>query len=173
MTIFKLLSRDFPAYTVIVFAANYFPKEILNGYEASSLRKYLNKGGRVVICGLNPVVARYDANKNLNGFNFLLADSVLGIKYGPNDLRSHKGIYPAFATETGKEWGIKKSWISSLGLDPYKVDLVLGKDENGMAAAWVKKYHTSKGSGFIQIWLEQEGADDLSYILRVAEYGFE
>jgi outer membrane protein assembly factor BamB len=159
--------------SVIVFAANYFPKNILEGYKNSSLRKYLDNGGRIVICGLNPVIARYDENKNLNGFNFLVADSILGIHYGPNDLRSHKGIYPSFATAEGKKWGMKDFWISALGLDPKQADLVLGKNENGLAAAWVKKYNPAKGSGFIQIWLEQDGADDLSYILKVAEYGFE
>lgn len=159
--------------SVIVFASNYFPKEILAGYEKSSLRKYLDNGGRVVVCGMNPVVARYDQNKNLNGFNFLMADSVLGIQYGPNDLRSHKGIYPSFVTAEGKTWGMKDFWISPLGLEPSQVDLVLGKNENGLAAAWVKKYHRSKGSGFVQIWLEQEGSEDLSYILKVAEYGFD
>jgi eukaryotic-like serine/threonine-protein kinase len=159
--------------SVIVFAANFFPKEILNGYDQSTLRKYLNNGGRVLVCGINPVVAKYDENKFLNGFNFLMADSVLDIQYGPNDLRSHKGIYPSFATEEGKKWGLKNFWISSLGIEPSKVDIVLGKNENGLAAAWVKKYHASKESGFVQVWLEQDGSDDLSYILKVAEYGFE
>ena len=102
-----------------------------------------------------------------------MADSVLGIQYGPNDLRSHKGIYPAFATEEGKRWGLKDFWISSLGMEPSKVDRVFGKDEKGMATAWLKTYNPAKGSGFIQIWLEQDGAEDLSYILNVAEYGFE
>ena len=126
-----------------------------------------------MVCGLNPVVARYDDNKNLNGFNFLLADSILGIRYGPDDLRSHKGIYPAFATEDGKRWGLKDFWISSMGIATTHVDLVLGKDENGMAAAWLKKYGPAKGGGFVQIWLEQDGAEDLSYILKVAEYGYD
>lgn len=169
----SILQQTDATNSVIVFASNYFPKEILTGYEKSSLRKYLNSGGRIVVCGINPVVARYDNNKNLNGFNFLMADSVLGIYYGPNDLRSHKGIYPSFATEEGKKWGMKDFWISPLGLETSKVDIVLGKNENGLAAAWVKKYHPSKSSGFIQVWIEQEGSDDLSYLLKVAEYGFD
>lgn len=168
----SILKTDGPN-SVIVFATNYFPKEILNGYDQSSLRKYLNNGGRVVVCGINPVVAKYDEHKFLNGFNFLLADSVLGIRYGPNDLRSYKGIYPSFVTEEGMKWGMRDFWISSLGLPPSQVDAVLGKDENGLAVAWIKKYSSLKGSGFLQIWLEQEGFDDLSYILKVAEYGFE
>ena len=166
----SVLKQSDATNSLIVFASNYFPKEIVNGYEKSSLREYLDKGGRIVVCGMNPIVAKYDANKNLNGFNFLIADSVLGIHYGPNDLRSHKGIYPSFVTEEGKKWGMKDFWISPLGLETSKVDIVLGENENGLAAAWVKKYHPSKGSGFIQIWLDQEGSDDLSYILKVAEH---
>lgn len=68
---------------------------------------------------------------------------------------------------------MKDFWISALGLDSGQVDVVLGKNENGLAAAWVKKYNSSKGNGFIQIWLEQDGAADLCYILKVAEYGFD
>lgn len=69
--------------SVIVFASNYFPKEILSGYDSSDLRKYLGRGGRVVVCGLNPVIAKYDEHKNLNGFNFLMADSVLAFITDP------------------------------------------------------------------------------------------
>lgn len=169
----SILRQPEAVNSVLVFAANYFPKEILSGYGKSPLRKYLDNGGRIVICGMNPIVAKYDHNKNLNGFNFLMADSVLGIQYGPNDLRSHKGLSPSFATEEGKKWGINDFWISSMGLPLSKVNVVLGKDENGLAAAWVKKYHPAQNSGFIQIWIDQEGADDLSSILKVAEYGFE
>ena len=162
-----------PQHSVIVFAANYFPKEILNGYDHSPLRHYLDQGGRIVACGLNPVVARYDANKNLNGFNFLMADSILGIHYGPNDLRAHKGLHPAFATDTGRAWGIKKFWVAPLGIDPAQTDLVLGSDEDGLASAWVKKFSAAITGGFIQVWVDQDGNDDLGFVLRVAEYGFD
>jgi len=53
------------------------------------------------------------------------------------------------------------------------VDVVLGKDENGKVSAWVKKYNDIKGSGFIQIWTDPDFVNDLSYIVRVAEYGME
>ena len=58
--------------------------------------------------------------------NFLYADSVIGIKYGPDDLRSYKGNQPAFATKTGTEWGMKSFWATPLSIDPKQVDVVLG-----------------------------------------------
>ena len=58
-----------------------------------------------------------------------MADSVLNIHYGPNDLRSMVGLEPAFLTEEGKRWGLKGSWTSFLPLEQNQVDVVLGKDE--------------------------------------------
>ncbi len=54
--------------------------------------------------GNNPLIYKFDAAGNVEGFNFLMADSVLNIHYGPNDLRSMGGVQPAFATEEGRHW---------------------------------------------------------------------
>lgn len=167
-----LSKKDSALNSVIVFASNFFPKAITDGYEHSLLRSYLDNGGKIVVMGPNPLIFQVDpATKNIER-NFLLPDSVINIKYGPNDLRSYKGTQPAFPTEEGKKWGLRKSWTAPLSLAVENVDIVLGKDENGLASAWVKKFSEVKGTGFVQIWLDATGADDLSYILRVAEYGF-
>jgi hypothetical protein len=50
------------------------------------------------------------------------------------------------------------------------VDIVLGKDENGLASAWVKKYNPAPGSGFVQIWIT-DNIIDVSCVAKVAEYG--
>jgi hypothetical protein len=99
-----------------------------------------------------------------------MADSVLSIQYGPNDTRAFRGQQPAFPTEEGRRWGLRKSWTAALPLLPGSVDIVLGKDENGMASAWVKKYHNSRGSGLIQIWVHPDGEANLSFVEHVAEY---
>ncbi len=167
-----LSKQDSAANSVIVFASNYFPQEVLNGNEHSLLRKYLDNGGRVVVLGNNPVTYQTNAEKQVEGFNFLEADSVLCIKYGAyNDLRSMGGLQPALATEEGKKWGLPHSWTGFLPTEQKQVDIVLGKDENGYASAWLKKFSTIKGSGFIQLWVDPDIIDDVSPILRAAEYG--
>jgi len=65
---------------------------------------------------------------------------------------------------------MKSFWTAPLSVDPKQVDAVLGRDENGLASAWVKKFNRAEGSGFVQIWAG-ENDNDLSFITRVAEYG--
>jgi eukaryotic-like serine/threonine-protein kinase len=166
-----LRNTDSAINSVIVFASNYFPKEIYAGYDRSLLRQYLNKGGRIVVLGNDPLIYQVDSAGNVRGFNFLMPDSVLNIKAGPNDLRSMGGVQPAFPTEDGKEWGLRQSFTSFLPLKENQVDIVLGRDENGRVSAWVKKFDKTTSSGFIQIWMDPDFIDDMSSIVRVAEYG--
>ena len=170
----EILSKnDSAANTVIVFAQNFFPKKIYDGNETSLLRQYLNLGGRVVILGNNPLLYDIDSSGNFAGYNFLRADSVLNIHYGPNDLRSMGGILPGFATEEGKRYGLDNSWTSFLALDQNQVDIILGEDENGKVSSWIKKFNNAKTSGFIQMWIDPDFITDISSIIRVAEYGFD
>lgn len=168
----KLIGEtDSAENSVIVFATNFLPEEITKGEKNSTLRSYLEGGGKVVVTATDPLVLKYDAQyKAVVLRSFLYADSVIGIKYGPDDLRSYKGNQPAFRTKAGEDWGVQSFWASPLSVDPRQVDIVLGMDENGLASAWVKKFHKSSGSGFVQIWAG-EGDRDLSFITRVAEYG--
>jgi len=66
--------------------------------------------------------------------------------------------------------GNKSFWAAPLSIDPKQPDVVLGMDENGLASAWVKKFNSATGSGFVQIWASDSDRD-LSFIRRVAEYG--
>jgi len=167
-----LSNKDSAGNSVIVFASNYFPATITDGNQNSSLRTYLNNGGKVVIIGNNPLIYQLDAATQMPvGFNFKKADSVLNIDYGSNDVSAFGGIQPGHATAIGETWGLNGWWTSFLPLDPSKVDIVLGLDENGMASAWVKKFHPKNGTGFVQIWANTNGVDDPSYIIKVAEYG--
>jgi eukaryotic-like serine/threonine-protein kinase len=164
--------QDSAVNSVIVFASNYFPVEITKGYDRSLLRQYLQRGGKVVLLGNNPIIFKYDStSRQPIGFNVPLADSVLSIQYGPNDSRAFKGQQPAFPTEEGRQWGLRKSWTAALSIQPTMADIILGKDENGLASAWVKKYHSAKGAGLVQIFVNPDGDPNLVFIEHVAEYG--
>jgi hypothetical protein len=121
--------------------------------------------------GNNPLIFKFDsASKQPIGFNVPMADSVLSIKYGPNDTRAFRGQQPAFPTEEGERWGLRKSWTAALPLPAAATDIILGKDENGLVSAWVKKYHPARCSGLVQIWVHPDGEANLSFVERVAEY---
>jgi hypothetical protein len=168
----RLQQTDSVLNSVIVFATNFFPAEITAGANQSMLRNYLNSGGKVVVTGINPALYEMDPkDKSLSLRSYFYADSLLGIRYSPyDDLRSYKGNYPAFPTKEGREWGLEGFWATPLSLPDSQVDIVLGRDENGLASAWVKKYNPAKGSGFVQIWI-MENTTNLGSLMRVAEYG--
>ena len=169
----EIFGSDSAHSSVVVFASNYFPRPVIEGYDQSLMRKFLNNGGRVLVLGNNPFIFKTDpVTKTVVGRSFLLVDSVINIKYGPDDLRSFKGIQPAFSTPLGKKWGLPKFWVSPLSLPASQVDEVLGLDENGLASAWVKRFSKVPGSGFIQIWVDSDNLEDPGFVLNVAENGF-
>jgi hypothetical protein len=164
-----LLSGAVDQNYVIVFASDYFPKSVVQNGDNSLLRKFLDAGGRVVLTGINPLVYLIDQeSKQPIGFNIPAADSVLGIKYGENDTRSFGGQFSCFATDKGKQFGLPDFWVSGLQIAPALVDVVLGKNENGLVSAFIKNY---KNNGrFIQVWMNQDEPDHLDAILKLSEW---
>ena len=157
--------------SIVVFASNYFPKEVIKGNHQSILRNFLDSGGRIVIMGTNPLAYELDeTSKQPVGFDLPLADSVLGIDYGPNDTRSFGGMFTCFPTEEGKQIGLSDYWTAMLFCDPKQVDVVLGKNENGLVSAFAKRY--SNGGIFVQLFLNQHYSQNLDAIIKAAEAEF-
>jgi len=169
-TLLDVMSRN-GSNTTIVFASNYFPASVIRPTNNSALRTFLESGGRVVVLGPNPLVYKLEEEtKQPMGFNVPFADSVLGLKYGPNDTRAFGGQFACFATEEGKAYGLQDFWTSLLFISPEKVDLVLGKNENGLASSFVKKY--ARGGAFVQLIMNANAPQNLDCIIKVAEGSF-
>jgi eukaryotic-like serine/threonine-protein kinase len=163
----ELLSSNTASKKTIVFATNYFPKEARANGAASLIHGFLNKGNRIILLGNNPAFYDIDdSTKNISS-NFLRADTLLGINYAFNDTRGHGGIFPALPTVQGKQLGLPASWVSSFSLPPDDVSLVLGRNENGAASAWVKKYN--HGGSLVQIWINPEAPANLDCIVKLSE----
>lgn len=168
-SLIALLSGNANQNTIIVFASDYFPKRIIENGENSLLRKFLDAGGRVVLTGINPLVYIIDEqDKQPVGFNVPAADTVLGIKYDQNDTRSFGGLFSSFPTEKGKKFGLPDFWTSMLEISPEKVDVVLGKNENGLASAFIKNY--KNGGKFIQTYFDADAPANLDAILKLSEW---
>jgi hypothetical protein len=169
-TVAAVLSNN-AGKSIVVFASNYFPSSVIQPAKNSLLRKYLDGGGRVMILGANSLTYKLDdKTKQPVGFNVPFADSVLGLDYGPNDTRAFGGQFACFATEEGKSYGLPEFWTSMLFIKPEKVDVILGKNENGLASAFVKKY--SNGGAFIQIVMHPKMPKNLDAIIKIAEAQF-
>ena len=121
--------------------------------------------------GTNPLAYELDeSSKQPMGFNVPLADSVLNIHYGPNDTRSFGGMFTCFPTEEGKQIGLANFWTSMLFCDAKQVDVILGKNENGLVSAFAKRY--PNGGVFVQLFLNQHYSQNLDSIIKAAEEVF-
>lgn len=157
---------------VIVFASDYFPKTIIENGRESLLRKFLDRGGKVVIAGIMPTVYKIDEKtRQPVDFNKLLSDSIFGLHYGYGDTRSFMGQYPSFPTTAGKAIGLPDFWINSLFIDEGNVDVVLGKNENGSVSAFAKNY--PQGGQLVQLWMDPDRPERMDAIIKAAEWRIE
>jgi eukaryotic-like serine/threonine-protein kinase len=167
-----MLSNNSSEPAVIVFASDYFPKTIIENGRESLLRRFLDRGGKIVVTGILPTVYKIDdKTKQPVDFNKLLSDSVLGLHYGHGDTRSFMGQYPSFPTAAGKSIGLPDFWINSLFIDESKVDVVLGKNENGRVSAFAKNY--SNGGQLVQLWMDPDKPERMDAIIKAAEWKIE
>lgn len=158
--------------SVVVFAAHRVPASVLGDTtERALIRRYLNAGGRVVFLGPNPLAFKRDSSDNLVELSFLYPQRVLGIQYHGADFDGFVGFHDARPTAEGKRWGLRQGWVGTCAVDPVQVSTVLALDENGRAAAWLKRYGSSPWGGLLQLWLPADRFPDLVTIRNVAEHG--
>jgi eukaryotic-like serine/threonine-protein kinase len=168
-TLIPIMSASSCRNTVIVFASSYMPVEILDNGKESWLRKFLDAGGRVILPGTNTMIFAIDEKtKQPYAFNIARADSVLSINYGPNDTRAMGGQFSCFVTDKGKEFGLTDFWDASVFLKPDQVDMILGKNENGLVSSFVKIYQND--GRFVQVYLHPDLPQNLDAIIKLAEW---
>lgn len=68
-------------------------------------------------------------------------------------------------TPTGKRWGLTGRWRDSWAVDAREVSEVLGVDDWGLAAAWVRNYGGQPGTGFVRV-----NSGDPQAVYLAAEY---
>ena len=142
--------------SVVVFAIDVFTPALL--------RQYLDAGGKVVWLGIPPALWPLNAKGergNLLDIQWDAPSRLLGV---PHD----RTIFDARAvrvTAAGERWGLSGHWRAAWGVDPRGVTEVLGRDDWGLASAWVKNYGGPEGTGFVRV----DGRDMLS-VLLAAEF---
>ncbi|MDH3292528.1 MAG: PQQ-binding-like beta-propeller repeat protein [Gemmatimonadota bacterium] len=157
------------ARSVVVFAMDHLPRSVAPEPSDTTLfRRYLDAGGKVVWLGLPPlVIARDPETQRFVGLNRAAGASLLGVGYDGLNFDA----YGAQSTELGKAWGAPRWWVSSYAIDaPDDLD-VLGLDENGHAAAWVRSFGGPEGTGFVILSAPRVPFEALPGIRAMAEYG--
>lgn len=140
------------APSVVVFAIDRAPASVTTAPLASSiLRRYLNAGGKIVWTGKPPLIFDIDLEKgsypSMSAMNWRAPNELLGIAYDAAifDVRG------AAATEPGLRIGLPARWRDSWSVAPAGVTTVLGRDEWGLAAAWIRSYGGAPGTGFVRV----------------------
>lgn len=157
------------APSVVVFAMDHVPTTVASGpADTTVFRRYLNAGGKIVWVGLPPMMLTRDPSTgSVTALNRGAGESLLGVDYAGANFDS----YGATVTELGVEWGAPRWWMSSYSIAASEDVVVLGLDENGRAAGWVKSYGGPLGTGFVSLSSERLSFDMLPGIRAVAEYG--
>jgi outer membrane protein assembly factor BamB len=154
-----------PAPSVVVFATDELPADVIRPpLDRSLLRRYLDRGGKVVWGSVPPLVYPRDSSGQRGGLATLVwtrADTLLGMKHA-GTIFDRRSVRP---TAAGRRWGLTGRWRDGWGIEPAAASEVLGLDDWGLAAAWVRTYGGSAGTGFVRI-----SFDDPKQVYWTAEY---
>jgi outer membrane protein assembly factor BamB len=138
--------------SVVVFAIDQAPSAIVTTPLGQSLlRRYLDAGGKVVWPGKPPLIFPMDpatgASPSMTEMNWSAPNDLLGV---PHDaaIFDMRGVRP---TAAGTRIGLPPHWRDSWSVAPSGVTTVLGVDEWGLAAAWIKRYSGAPGTGFVRV----------------------
>ena len=155
------------APSVVVFAIDHLPPEATDSVpERAPLRRYLEAGGKVVWPGVPPLLfARDPGTGNVAGglaaLNWSAAGRLLGVGMD-SAMFDVRGVR---ATPAGRAWGLPARWREGWGIAPDGAITVLGQDEFGLAASWVRGYGGPPGTGFVRV-----PAEDPMTVYLAAEY---
>ena len=161
------------AASVVVFAMDHLPATVAPAAADTVLfRRYLDAGGKVVWLGTPPLVWPKDVRTG--DVEYIQVSRPAGARLlGVDHTRSNFDTYGVSATAAGRRWGVSGWWDANWAVDTTAVTEVLGLDERGLAAAWVKRYGGPPGTGFVRV--NGSGTNggpnpDVAEIQAVAEY---
>jgi hypothetical protein len=139
--------------TVIVFADNRFPKEIVDERSGKPLvLQYLEAGGKVTLFGLNPIAYTRDSVGAVVSYDDSIPSVIFGLTYPAKNFI--RGIYEDHITEAGKKVGLLSSYTTVSNftvIRPGPGTTVLATDEFGSCTEWIKNFGGAEGTGLLQL----------------------
>jgi outer membrane protein assembly factor BamB len=154
--------------SVVVFAMDYVSLSMIaEPGDTVLLRRYLDAGGKVVWLDLPPMVLIRNDSGRVTALDRNRPENLLGVDHSDFNF----DFYAAIPTDLGREWGLERGWVGSYSVPLSESIEVLARDENGRAAAWVRHYGGSAGTGFVGIGMDHASDNALEAVHSVAEYG--
>ncbi|HEX7336165.1 MAG TPA: PQQ-binding-like beta-propeller repeat protein [Gemmatimonadales bacterium] len=169
LTAFLRARAEDEAPSAVVFAMDVIPVNLgPQGSDAGLLRRYLDRGGKIVNFSVPLGVAVRDSAGNVLGDEPARMEPLLGVAAGTIDYDENS----ATPTKLGRAWGIDRAFRGDYPIAPKAVSEPLAVDRSGKATAWLQVYRPDRpGSGYVQLWGFGATIDRLPVIRAVAEYG--
>lgn len=138
---------DDGAPSVVVFGMSHLPEELARSYsEESLIRRYLDRGGKVVWMGYPPGLFLMDeAGQGIESMDASRPSDLLGLDFST----FNSDVYGVELTDQGRDWGLTRDWLGNGSVALDEPTEVLARNEVGQAAAWVKRYGGAYGTGFV------------------------
>ncbi len=155
------------ALSVVVFSQDIVPDTVAESKSSSAtIRRYLNKGGKVVWYGDIPMYYQGHAGGTRTVWDTSGATTVLGFNAVGDTWDSNQ---PVTITTDGATWGMRQTWASLRPASGTGLR-VLARDVNNDAAAWVRHYGGKDTfRGFVRFH-DRSGVPNLNDLRALAEY---
>jgi hypothetical protein len=111
-------------------------------------RRFLDAGNTVVWLGTPPMIAPA-AMQGLKDLDRDAPRRLTGVAFARGNFDA---IGVTRLTPEGRRLGLPAWWLDAWAADPASVTTVLAYDEQGGAAAWVKRYGGPPGSGLVRVF---------------------
>lgn len=155
------------APSVVVFGMDALPADLVGESGSDGLlRRYLDGGGKVVWLGYPPGYLVWDdGTGQVTAVDRDKPAAILGVSF-----EAFNGdVHGVTVTDAGHAWGLSSRWVGQGHTLPSEVTEVLGQDEIGRAAAWVRSYGGPDGTGFV-LYRPVVAGDELDVVWRLAEH---
>lgn len=162
--------------SVVVFAYDAIPPNIIGEHpDKGMIRQYLDGGGKIIWFGWVPNLFAFDS-KGRGSYkqDITLATRMLGVDFiSPEE----SGNYYCKATQEGMNAGFPQWFKTTNAVVAGEQVTPLAIDEYNRVSAWMKKFNSRPGSGFISFrtwaWDVPIKEEDLKLIRHVAIYELE
>ena len=160
--------------SVIVFSLFLIPKNIIGNDPAKGMiRQYLNNGGKIVWLGDPPNNFAPDDSGNVRP-DASAGEALLGVHFIRSD---DSGNFFSRSTQEGMNMGLPE-WLTTTAAPVEAKNVIpLAYDEYGRVSAWIKKFNSRPGSGWVSCrswsWNVPIKREDLNLIDHLATYGLE
>jgi hypothetical protein len=137
------------APSVVVFAVDHVPPTVAAvAADTALFRRYLDARGKVVWLGGPPMIAPPGAT-GLKDLDRGASERLIGVGYARGNFDP---IGVTRVTPEGRRLGLPAWYLDSWGAEPADVTTVLAYDEQGQAAAWVRRFGGPPGTGFVRVF---------------------